>query len=80
MSAGGRLHSTDMRTRDEKTYIDDFHCGTCACDVGRTGSGAKVGWALSILRPDIAPGLDSDRIALTQPDGTFPKGATAWKA
>lgn len=35
------------------------------------GSGAKVGWALSILRPDIAPGLDSDRIALTQPDGSM---------
>src|SRR5690349_12897103 len=35
------------------------------------GNGAKVGWALSILRPDIAPGLDSDRIALTQADGSM---------
>jgi cholesterol transport system auxiliary component len=35
------------------------------------GSGAKVGWALAILRPDIAAGLDSDRIALTQPNGTM---------
>ncbi len=32
---------------------------------------AKVAWALSILRPDAAPGLDNDRIALTQPDGTM---------
>jgi cholesterol transport system auxiliary component len=31
--------------------------------------GAKVGWALAILRPTAGPGLDSDRIALTQPDG-----------
>ena len=35
------------------------------------GSGEKVGWALAILRPDVAPGLDSDRIALTQPDGAM---------
>jgi cholesterol transport system auxiliary component len=35
------------------------------------GSGAKVSWALAILRPDLASGLDSDRIALTQPDGTM---------
>jgi cholesterol transport system auxiliary component len=35
------------------------------------GSGEKVGWALAILRPDVAAGLDSDRIALTQPDGTM---------
>ncbi len=34
------------------------------------GSGEKVGWALAILRPDVAPGLDSERIVLTQPDGT----------
>ena len=33
-------------------------------------SGEKVGWALSILRPDVAGGLDTDRIALIQPDGT----------
>lgn len=32
---------------------------------------AKVNWALAILRPDAAPGLDNDRIALTQPDGTM---------
>lgn len=35
------------------------------------GGGAKVAWALAILRPAAAPGLDSDRIALTQPDGTM---------
>jgi cholesterol transport system auxiliary component len=35
------------------------------------GSGEKVGWALSILRPDVAPGLDTDRIALMQPDGSM---------
>jgi cholesterol transport system auxiliary component len=35
------------------------------------GSGEKVGWALAILRPDVAAGLDSERIALTQPDGTM---------
>ncbi len=35
------------------------------------GSGAKVEWALAILRPDVMPGLDSDRIALTQPDGSM---------
>jgi cholesterol transport system auxiliary component len=35
------------------------------------GSGAKVSWALAILRPDVTPGLDSDRIALTQPDGSM---------
>jgi len=35
------------------------------------GNGAKVGWALSLLRPDIAPGLDSDRIALIQADGSM---------
>jgi len=33
------------------------------------GGQTKVGWALSILRPSPAPGLDSERIALTQPDG-----------
>lgn len=31
----------------------------------------KVDWALSILRPTAAPGLDNDRIALTQPDGVM---------
>jgi cholesterol transport system auxiliary component len=30
-----------------------------------------VDWALSILHPDIASGLDNDRIALMQPDGTM---------
>jgi cholesterol transport system auxiliary component len=32
---------------------------------------AKVGWALSILRPDVPGGLDNERIALTQPNGTM---------
>jgi cholesterol transport system auxiliary component len=32
-------------------------------------SGEKVGWDLAILRPDMAAGLDSDRIALIQADG-----------
>lgn len=32
-------------------------------------SGAKVGWALSIARPEVAGGLDNDRIALHQPGG-----------
>ena len=36
-----------------------------------TSGQAKVGWALSILRPTPAPGLDSERIALTQPDGSL---------
>ena len=35
------------------------------------GGGEKVSWALAILRPDTSGGLDSDRIALTQPDGTM---------
>lgn len=35
------------------------------------GNGEKVGWALSILRPDLAGGLDTDRIVLHQPDGTM---------
>ncbi|MBW8707737.1 MAG: membrane integrity-associated transporter subunit PqiC [Alphaproteobacteria bacterium] len=34
-------------------------------------AGAKVPWALAILRPDLPSGLDSDRIALFQPDGTM---------
>ena len=33
--------------------------------------GDKVRWALTILRPDMAAGLDTDRIALTQADGTM---------
>ena len=36
-----------------------------------SGNGEKVGWALALLRPDIAPGLDSERIALSQPDGSM---------
>jgi cholesterol transport system auxiliary component len=32
---------------------------------------AKVTWARSVLRPDVPGGLDSDRIALLQPDGTM---------
>jgi cholesterol transport system auxiliary component len=34
-------------------------------------NGEKVSWALSILRPDVASGLDSERIALMQADGTM---------
>jgi cholesterol transport system auxiliary component len=30
---------------------------------------AKVGWDLSIMRPDVGSGLDNDRIALHQPGG-----------
>lgn len=33
--------------------------------------GDKVSWSLSILRPDVPGGLDSDRIALLQPDGSM---------
>jgi len=33
--------------------------------------GEKVKWALSILRPDVGAALDTDRIMLTQPDGTM---------
>jgi cholesterol transport system auxiliary component len=32
-------------------------------------AGQKVDWALSIVRPDVAGGLDNDRIALHQPGG-----------
>jgi cholesterol transport system auxiliary component len=35
------------------------------------GSGEKVGWALAILRPDMAGGLDTDRMVLHQADGTM---------
>ena len=38
--------------------------------VGPAGQ-PKVAWALSILRPTAGPGLSSERIALTQPDGTM---------
>jgi cholesterol transport system auxiliary component len=34
------------------------------------GAGPKVGWALSIARPDVAGGMAGDRIALFQPGGT----------
>ena len=34
-------------------------------------AGNKVPWALSIMHPDIAGALDSERIALYQPDGTM---------
>lgn len=33
--------------------------------------GAKVSWALSILHPDMPGALDSERVALFQPDGTM---------
>lgn len=36
-----------------------------------TSQGQKVGWDLSIMRPDVAGGLDNDRIALIQPAGTL---------
>ena len=35
------------------------------------GSGEKVGWALSILRPDMMGGLDTERMVLHQADGTM---------
>lgn len=38
---------------------------------------AKVGWALAILHPDTPGGFDTDRIALTQPDGTMDYYANA---
>ncbi|HEY4078208.1 MAG TPA: ABC-type transport auxiliary lipoprotein family protein [Rhizomicrobium sp.] len=31
----------------------------------------KVGWALAVMRPDASGGLDTDRIALIQADGTM---------
>jgi cholesterol transport system auxiliary component len=34
-------------------------------------TGAKVPWALAVLRPTAAAGLDNDRISLIQPDGTM---------
>ncbi len=40
-------------------------------------SGEKTGWALAIARPDMAGGLDSDRIALLQADGTMDYYASA---
>lgn len=33
--------------------------------------GEKVNWALAIMRPDVPGGLDTDRIALLQADGTM---------
>jgi cholesterol transport system auxiliary component len=38
---------------------------------GAAANGEKVKWALAILLPEAAAGLDTDRIALTQPDGTM---------
>jgi cholesterol transport system auxiliary component len=34
-------------------------------------SGEKVAWSLAILRPDVPGGLDNNRVALVQPDGTM---------
>ena len=39
--------------------------------------GEKVSWALAILRPDVPGGLDSDRIALMQTDGSLDYYANA---
>ena len=36
-----------------------------------SAGGEKVAWALAIMHPDMGPGLDTDRIALFQPDGTM---------
>lgn len=41
------------------------------------GNGEKVAWSLAVLRPDIAGGLDTDRIALLQPDGSMDYYANA---
>jgi cholesterol transport system auxiliary component len=41
------------------------------------GSGEKVAWALAIMRPDVAGGLDNDRIALYQPGGVLDFYASA---
>jgi len=62
-------------------------CGGKLLDIGPPDSGSvytvlpkftaapagqpKVAWALSVLRPTAAPGLDTNRIALTQPDGSI---------
>lgn len=40
-------------------------------------SGPKVNWALAILRPDVPGGLDTDRIALLQANGTMDYYANA---
>ena len=44
---------------------------------GASAGGEKVKWALTILRPEVAPGLNTDRIALTQPDGRMDYFANA---
>jgi cholesterol transport system auxiliary component len=44
---------------------------------GPSAGQEKVKWALAILRPELAPGLDTDRIALTQPDGIMDYYANA---
>jgi cholesterol transport system auxiliary component len=41
------------------------------------GSGEKVAWALAIMRPEVAGGLDNDRIALYQPGGVMDFYASA---
>ena len=62
-------------------------CGGKLLDIGPTDTGSvytvlpkfpagqasqpKVAWALSVLRPTAAPGLDTNRIALDQPDGSM---------
>ena len=40
-------------------------------------AGAKVNWALAILRPDLPGGLDTDRIALIQANGSMDYYANA---
>jgi cholesterol transport system auxiliary component len=44
---------------------------------GPSAGAEKVKWALAILRPEAAPGLDTDRIALTQPDSRMDYYANA---
>ncbi|MEY4707762.1 MAG: hypothetical protein RJB58_1485 [Pseudomonadota bacterium] len=39
--------------------------------------GEKVNWALAVMRPDVPGGLDTDRIALLQPNGTLDYYANA---
>jgi cholesterol transport system auxiliary component len=62
-------------------------CGGKLLDIGPTDTGSvytvlpkfpaapasqpKVTWALSVLRPTAAPGLDTNRVALNQPDGSM---------
>ena len=39
--------------------------------------GEKVNWALAVMRPDVPGGLDTDRIAVLQPNGTLDYYANA---